>query len=88
MAWSIRLTRTAQKDLQKLDRKAARRILAFLEERVIASGNPRLNGKALTGVLGDRWSYRLGDYRILCDIQDEVVIVLVLTIGHRKDVYE
>jgi mRNA interferase RelE/StbE len=88
MPWSIRLTRTARKALEKLDKRTASRILAFLQDRVVASGDPRSHGKALTGVLSDRWSYRVGDYRIICDIQDEVITVLVLTIGHRKDVYE
>jgi len=54
----------------------------------MASDDPRLLGKALTGALSDRWSYRVGDYRLICDIQDDVITVLVLTIGHRKDVYE
>lgn len=88
MAWTVSYTETARKQLRKLDRQVARRLVDFLDERVAGQADPRSTGKALTGpVLGSFWRYRVGDYRIICDLQDGVLVVLVLEIGHRKDVY-
>ena len=87
MAWTIEYAETAKKQLRKLDKLAARRILDFMDERVAPSDDPRELGKALKGSLGDLWRYRVGDYRVLCDIQDAVLTVLVLQIGNRREVY-
>lgn len=88
MAWTISYTATAKKQLRKLDKLTARRILDFMDERVAGAQNPRDTGKALTGpLLGTFWRYRVGDYRIICDIQDGKLCVLVIEIGHRRDVY-
>ena len=88
MAWTISYTATAKKQLRKLDKQAARRILDFMDERVAGAQNPRDTGKALTGpLLGTFWRYRVGDYRIICEIQDGKLCVLVIEIGHRRDVY-
>lgn len=87
MAWTIEYAETAKKQLRKLDQAAARRILDFMDERVAASDDPRQIGKALKGDLGDLWRYRVGDFRIFCDIQDKVLTVLVLQIGNRCEVY-
>ena len=87
MAWTIEYAETARKQLRKLDKVAARRILDFMDERVAPSDNPRELGKALKGSLGDLWRYRVGDYRILCDLQDGVLTVLALQIGNRREVY-
>ena len=88
MAWTISYAATAKKQLRKLDKQTARRILDFLDERVAGAQNPRDTGKALTGpLLGTFWRYRVGDYRIICDIQDGKLCVLVIEIGHRRDVY-
>ena len=88
MAWTISYTATARKQLRKLDKQTARRILDFLDERVAGALNPRDTGKALTGpLLGTFWRYRVGDYRIICEIQDGKLCVLVIEIGHRRDVY-
>ena len=65
----------------------ARRIVDFLDERIATSDDPRSLGKALRGPLGDFWSYRVGDYRIVCGIKDDVLTVLVLQIGNRREVY-
>ena len=86
MAWAIEYAETAKKQLRKLDRVAARRIVDFMDERVAVSDDPRGIGKALKGPLGDLWRYRVGDYRVLCDIQDKVLTVLVLRIGNRREV--
>jgi len=87
LAWTIEYAETARKQLRKLDKVAARRILDFMDERVAPSDNPRELGKALKGSLGDLWRYRVGDYRILCDLQDGVLTVLALQIGNRREVY-
>lgn len=87
MAWTIEYAETARKQLRKLDKLAARRIADFMDERVAPSENPRAMGKALKGPLGDLWRYRVGDYRVLCDLQDNVLTVLVLRIGNRREVY-
>ena len=87
MAWTIEYAETAKKQLRKLDKLAARRIVDFMDECVAPSDDPRELGKALRGSLGDLWRYRVGDYRILCDIQDGVLTVLVLQIGNRREVY-
>lgn len=86
MAWRIEYTDTALRQLRKLDRTAAGRILDFLDDRV-AAGEPRATGKSLSGTLGTFWRYRIGDFRVVCDIRDEVLTVLVVRVGHRKDVY-
>jgi mRNA interferase RelE/StbE len=87
LAWTIKYARTAKDQLRKLDKSVARRVVDFMDERVAASDDPRRIGKALKGPLGDLWRYRVGDYRIICDIQDGVLTVLVLQIGNRREIY-
>jgi mRNA interferase RelE/StbE len=88
LAWTISLDEGAKKDLGKLDRQIARRIRDFLFERVAPLENPRSIGEALKGSkLGDFWRYRVGDYRLLCRIEDAVFLILVVEIGHRREVY-
>ena len=87
MAWIVEITRSAEKQIKKLDRQAQQSIISFLRERVQPSVNPRQWGKPLHGTKGGLWRYRVGDYRLICDIQDEKITVLVLRVGHRKDVY-
>lgn len=88
MAWEIRLSEEARHQVKRLDKTTANRILDFLDHRIAPSERPRQLGIAMQGRYRGYWRYRVGDYRIICDIQDEVVTVLVLTIGHRKNVYE
>ena len=88
MAWRIEFAPAADKDLGKLDRAVAQRIIGFLRERIAPLEDPRSLGQALKGSrLGDLWKYRVGDHRIICDIDDGVLVVLVLKVGHRGDVY-
>jgi len=78
----------AKKDLSKLDKQIARRITDFLRERVAPLDDPRSLGHALKGAaLGELWRYRVGDYRIICDIQDGALRILVITIGNRREIY-
>ncbi|MGB6688053.1 MAG: type II toxin-antitoxin system RelE/ParE family toxin [Terracidiphilus sp.] len=87
MAWTIEYAKTARDQLRKLDRAIARRIVEFIEKRVALRDNPREIGKALSGPLGDLWAYRVGDYRVLCDIRDGILTILVLQVGNRREVY-
>ena len=88
MVWTIDYTESARRQLRKLDKQTARRILDFMDERIAAQEDPRNTGKALTGpMLGAYWRYRIGDYRIICDIQDGALCVLVIEIGNRREVY-
>jgi mRNA interferase RelE/StbE len=90
--WRVEIKRSAEKQIQKLDRTAQGLIVRFLRERVQTAENPRQWGKPLGGNKGggDKgglWRYRVGDYRLICQIQDERVTVLVVSVGHRKDVH-
>lgn len=88
MNWTIEYTRTAETQLRKLDKQVARRILDYLDDNIAPLDNPRTRGKALSGRLGELWRYRVGDYRIICEIQDNVMRILVVEAGHRKQVYK
>ena len=75
-------------DLKKLDRPVQQRLVGFLRQRVAVLDNPRSIGEALSGArLGNYWKYRVGDWRIICELQDERIVVRVLRIGNRRDVY-
>jgi len=87
LVWTIEITDTAKKQLAKLDKKEARRITQFIKERLSVLDDPRSIGKMLKGPLGGLWRYRVGDNRIICDIQDGVLCVLVLKVGKRSEVY-
>ena len=88
MAWRIEFDDAALKELAKLDKPMARRILAFLRERVAVLEDPRSVGEALKGSkLGEFWKYRVGDYRVIANIEDGALRVLVLKVGNRREIY-
>lgn len=87
MAWTIDYADTAKGQLRKLDKQTVRRILDFMDERIAPAQDPRNTGKALSGPLGGLWRYRVGDCRVICDIQDGALRVLVVQVGHRSGVY-
>jgi mRNA interferase RelE/StbE len=88
MVWKIEFSAEANRELGKLDPQHARRILKFLVERVSRLADPRSIGMALQGAeLGEFWKYRVGDYRLICKIEDKLTLVIVLRIGHRKEIY-
>jgi len=87
LAWTIDFTDTAKEQLRKLDKQAARRIVDYMDERIGGLENPRNTGRALTGPLGSFWRYRVGDYRVICDIQDGALSVLVVQVGNRREIY-
>jgi mRNA interferase RelE/StbE len=87
LAWLIKLDDAAKKDLAKLDKPIAKRITAFLRERVAVLDDPRSIGEALKGSkLGDFWKYRVGAYRIIGSIEDDQVRIIVVKIGNRREV--
>lgn len=88
MVWRVEFATPALRELDKLDRQVGRRIVAFLHDRVVARGDPRGFGQALKGSeLGELWKYRIGDYRVIVEIEDRVLRVLVVRVGNRKDAY-
>lgn len=87
MRYSVEYTQRALKDLKKLDRQTRALILGWIERNLVDCENPRQHGKGLTANRSGQWRYRVGNYRIIADIQDDTVIILVLTVGHRSDVY-
>ena len=88
MTWKIELSNRAHQDLSKLDAKNFRRVYQFLFGRLISLENPRSVGEALRGSqLGEYWKYRVGDYRLITKIEDDRLLVLVLRIGHRREIY-
>lgn len=88
MAWTIELSDTAKKQLKKMGKNDAKRIIEYLKTRVATSDDPRQIGKPLIGNLTELWRYRVGDFRVICDLQDNVMTVMVLRTGHRKEVYK
>jgi mRNA interferase RelE/StbE len=87
LVWTVEITRTAEKQIKKLDAPAQESIVRFLRDRLKSVENPRQWGKPLRGDKKGLWRYRVGDYRLICDIQDERITVLVLEVAHRKDIY-
>jgi mRNA interferase RelE/StbE len=88
MNWEIELDRTAKRDLDGLDQQVRRRIFRFLYERVAKLEDPRSIGEALKGSeLGDLWKYRVGDYRIIANIEDRRICIVIVRVGNRREVY-
>jgi mRNA interferase RelE/StbE len=87
LAWELRFTELALKQLKKLDKQVADQITRILDEKIAKSNDPRAFGKALTGDLKGFWRYRIGDYRAICELKDQELIILALAIGHRREIY-
>ena len=88
MAWRIELADSATKQLRKLDPQIAKRILTFLRDRVAPLDDPRSIGEALRGKeLGAFWKYRVGDWRIIADLDDGVLLITVIRLGNRREIY-
>lgn len=89
MAWAVEFDPDAVRDLKKLDKQVQSRILGFLRERVSLLDNPRQLGEPLAGAkLGNYWKYRVGDWRLICDLEDRRIVVRVLRVGNRREVYK
>ena len=88
MQYKVIFTERAKKQLKKLDKHIAALIIGWLEKNIQNCENPRLHGKGLVENKSEQWRYRIGDYRVICEIQDKEIIVLVLEVGHRRDIYD
>jgi len=88
LTWGIKYTESALRQLKKLDKPIARKVLDFMDGRIAHIENPRSIGKNLVGPkMGSYWRYRIGDVRVICDIEDSELVVLVIELGHRKEIY-
>src|SRR5208282_2979756 len=87
-AWAVEFDYRARRELRKLDAKIQQTILSYLRSRIAVADDPRRFGKPLRRNLAGLWRYRVEDYRLICRIEDARVVVLVLEVGHRRDVYE
>ena len=88
MAWTLRLSETAKRQLRKLDASNAQTILRYLNRLLLETSDPRDRGSGLRANLAGLWRYRVGDYRVICSFEDHELVVLVLQIGHRCEVYK
>lgn len=87
MRFTVRISDRALRLLSKLDKLVQKRLLNWLLKNLEGTSNPRVKGKGLSGDHSGEWCYRVGEYRIIVDIQDEILLVLVITVGHRKNIY-
>ena len=88
MSYSVRYDEKALKQLKKMDRSVQKLITSWIEKNLIDTENPRLHGKGLSGDKSGYWRYRVGDYRILADIRDDEIIIIIVEIGHRRETYK
>ncbi|MFZ9621737.1 MAG: type II toxin-antitoxin system RelE family toxin [Prochlorococcaceae cyanobacterium] len=88
MGWTVELSSGAERQLRKLDPDTARRLGNYLRTLVAETSDPRVRGKALTGPMTGLWRYRVGDYRLVCELIDQRLVVLVVRLGHRSRIYD
>lgn len=88
MSYSVETTPRFDKEFKKLDRYTQKMIKAWIVKNLVGCDNPRIHGKALTANRTGQWRYRIGDYRLICLIKDNELIILAMTVGHRREVYE
>lgn len=87
MAWKIEYAEAASRQIRKLDRQQAKRILDYMDHRVAVADDPRQLGTSMVGDRAGKWRYRVGDYRVICQLIDDRLVVLVVHVGHRREVY-
>lgn len=88
MKYEVELSERFKKEFRKLDKYTQKMIRAWINKNLVGTENPRLHGKGLTANRSGQWRYRIGDYRLICHINDNKLIVLALSVGHRRDVYD
>ena len=88
MKFSVRFSKQAVKELQKLDKPTRALIIGWIEKNLEGCDNPRVHGKGLTANHSGKWRYRIGDYRLIADIQDDQILILILNVGHRREIYK
>lgn len=87
MGYSVEYTKQAIKSLKKLDKSTKCLIVGWIEKNLIGCENPRIHGKPLTANRSGQWRYRIGDYRIIANIVDDKIIIVILNVGHRREIY-
>jgi len=87
LAWTVEVSDYAEKQLCKLDKPIQKRLLDWLEDRIEGCKNPKHFGEPLRGEMAGLWRYRIGDYRVICEIQDKQLVILALAVGHRREIY-
>jgi len=87
LAWTLRFETEALQQIKKLDRQWQKRVVDYLTDEVAPLGNPRSKGHGLMGDLAGLWRYRVGDFRVLCEIRDTELLILIIAVGHRSSVY-
>ena len=87
MGWTVEISDFAARQLRKIDPPVRKRVLDYLDDRIEGCKNPRHFGEPLKGGRAGLWRYRVGDYRVICQIRDDVLVVLALAVGHRREVY-
>lgn len=88
MKYKVVFTDKAKKALKKLDKYTSALIIGWIEKNLERCANPRLYGKCLTANMSGKWRYRIGNYRLIANIEDELITILILNVGHRKEIYE
>lgn len=88
MKYSVETTARFDKEFKKLDKYTQRMIKSWIDKNLVGTENPRLHGRGLTANRGGQWRYRIGDYRLICQINDNKLVILALSVGHRREVYE
>ena len=88
MKYNVEYSKTAMNTIKKMDSSTSKLIRTWIEKNLIDTENPRVKGKALTGDLKGLWRYRVGDYRILADIQDDKLVIFLFEVAHRKEIYK
>jgi len=87
LSWTVEFDAKVERELKKLDKNISKKILRYIDERIMQQEDPRVFGKELRGTLGGLWRYRVENYRIICKLEDDRMLVLVVRIGHRKNIY-
>lgn len=88
MGYEVKISKKALRELKKMDRFQSKIIMDWIEKNLVGTDNPRRNGKGLVGDRSGYWRYRVGDYRIIADLQEDVVTIMILKVGHRKEIYK
>lgn len=88
MSYKVEYSKYAQKQIKKMDLYTKVMLMRWITKNLVNCANPRIHGKALKGNLKNQWRYRVGDYRILCDIEDDNLIILVINVRHKKEIYK
>ena len=88
MSYSVETTSRFDRDFKKLDRYTQKMVKAWIQKNLVGCSDPRIHGKGLTSNRSGQWRYRIGDYRLICSIEDDRLVILALSIGHRSEIYK